>query len=87
MNQSVLFPDLQDWDDTKQQVIFPAQVQGVNIQCRISLSRLTKLHGEELTEEAEVLAAFEACRFDIEDYIEELIEQEMFDEDGAVSWR
>ena len=86
MNQSVLFPDLQDWDDTKQLVVFPAQVQGANIQCRISLSRLTKLYGEKLNGEAEVLAAFEVYRFDIEDKLEELIEQEMFDEDGGVSW-
>ncbi|AQS35303.1 Protein of unknown function (DUF1488) [Shewanella psychrophila] len=86
MNQSVLFPDLQDWDDIRLLVIFPAQVQGANIQCRISLSRLAKLHGEELTGETQVLEAFERCRFDIEDYIEELIEQEKFDEDGGVSW-
>lgn len=86
MNQNIIFPDLQDWDDASQQIIFPAQVMGANIKCRVSLSRLTKLHGEELTGETQVLEAFEISRFDIEDYIEELIEQEKFDEDGGVSW-
>ncbi|MGS0695834.1 DUF1488 domain-containing protein [Shewanella sp. 0m-4] len=85
MNQSILFPDLQDWDQLSQTVIFPVQVQGVNIECRISLAKLaslssTKILAEELDIESKALALFEQYRFDIEEEVETLIEQEAFDE-------
>ncbi|HCE50798.1 MAG TPA: DUF1488 domain-containing protein, partial [Shewanella baltica] len=36
MNQSILFPDLQYWDDAQGQICFMAQSQGMNIKCYIS---------------------------------------------------
>ena len=89
MNQSILFPDLQDWDSGSQIVVFPAQVQGANVECRISLQRLALLSSEALTAEtcdieAKALAVFDEYRFDIEEEVEMLIEQESFDEQGRV---
>ncbi len=89
MNQSILFPDLQDWDQQTQAVIFPVQVQGANIECRISLNKLIQLSSTTFEQdsgelEANVLAAFDECRFDIEEQVEMLIEQESYDEQGRI---
>jgi len=92
MNQSIIFPDLQDWDEISQQVVFPAQCQGANIRCRISLVRLIAMLDEPDMNELdkpllgdEIIAAFERCRFDIEDVVEALIEDEAFDDDGGIN--
>ena len=84
MNQSILFPDLQEWNEELQEIHFPAQVQGANIECRISLARLVQLEGREVQSQQEALKVFDAYRFDIEDEVEMLIEQEEFDEQGRV---
>lgn len=86
MNQSIIFPDLQEWDQELQQIHFPVQVQGANIKCRISLSRLAQLEDRVIQDKEDALKVFDAYRFDIEDEIEMLIEQDMFDEQGGVSW-
>ncbi|MEC4727115.1 DUF1488 domain-containing protein [Shewanella sp. D64] len=86
MNQSILFPDLQEWDQELQQIHFPVQVQGANITCRVSLSRLALLEGRTILDKEDALKVFNTYGFDIEDEIEMLIEQEMFDEQGGVSW-
>ncbi|GIU46473.1 hypothetical protein TUM4438_22360 [Shewanella sairae] len=89
MNQSILFPDLQDWDSQTQTILFPAQVQGANIECLISLNKLTQLSSVTFEQdndglEAQALAVFDEYRFDIEEEVEMLIEQESFDEQGRV---
>ena len=89
MNQSIIFPDLQDWQHASQSVVFPAQQQGANIECRISLAKLVALSGTNLAATdlniaTQVLAVFEDYRFDIEEMVEALIEQELFDELGRV---
>ena len=89
MNQSILFPDLQDWDSESQTVVFPVQVQGANIECRISLKRLASLSSEILITqssdiEVRALAVFDECRFDIEEEVEALIEQDAIDEHRRV---
>ncbi|MFT5234714.1 MAG: hypothetical protein ACI90A_000075 [Shewanella sp.] len=86
MNQSILFPDLQEWDQERQEIHFPVQVEGANIKCRVSLSRLAQLEGRAIQGKDDALKVFDAYRFDIEDEIEMLIKQEMFDEQGDVSW-
>ncbi len=86
MNQSILFPDLQEWDQELQQIHFPVQVQGVSIKCRVSLPRLAQLEGRTIQDKEDALKVFDTYRFDIEDEIEALIEQDMFDEQGGVSW-
>ncbi|GIU20334.1 DUF1488 domain-containing protein [Shewanella sp. MBTL60-007] len=89
MNQSILFPDLQDWDAQTQSIVFPVQVQGANIECRISLNKLISLSSttmdigeQDIANKA--LELFDDYRFDIEEEVEALIEQEIFDEQGRV---
>ena len=89
MNQSILFPDLQDWDQSSQMIIFPAQQQGMNIECRIGIAKLAALSETDLiTTDQDIatkaLAVFETYRFDIEEEVEVLIEQEVFDEFGRI---
>lgn len=89
MNQSILFPDLQDWDQSSQMIIFPAQQQGMNIECRIGVAKLAALSETNLiTTDQDIatkaLAVFETYRFDIEEKVEVLIEQELFDEFGRI---
>ncbi|WP_394148618.1 DUF1488 domain-containing protein [Shewanella atlantica] len=89
MNQSVLFPDLQDWDASSNSVVFPVQVQGTNIECRIGITKLseialTRLQTSDSDIKEKALTLFEEFRFDIEEEIEALIESEAFDEQGRV---
>lgn len=89
MNQSILFPDLQNWDSQTQTVVFPVQVQGANIECRISLVKLaslssTTIDAGEQDIASKALVLFDEYRFDIEEEVEALIEQEIFDEQGRV---
>ncbi|WP_299007063.1 DUF1488 domain-containing protein [uncultured Shewanella sp.] len=90
MNQSVLFPDLQEWNSQDICVDFPAQVQGVNVQCRIGLASLMRisnsvLHINDHNISVKALALFNDYRFDIEEEVEMLIEQEAFDEHGCIT--
>lgn len=88
MNQSILFPDLQYWDDVHKRVCFIAQSQGMNIKCYISANKLAELNDfskqPSTDEAAAMLTLFDAVRFDAEEMAEELIEAEEFDEFGAV---
>lgn len=88
MNQHLLFPDLQHWDDNQKRVCFIAQSHGINIKCYISANKLAELNDfceqPSADEAAAMLALFDAVRFDAEEMAEELIEAEKFDEFGAV---
>ena len=90
MNQSVLFPDLQEWNADAECVEFSAQVQGANIHCSIARESLQALSGEVLAPQdpelsAKATALFEEYRFDIEEEVETLIAQEVFDEHGRIT--
>ena len=92
MNQSVLFPDLQEWNTQHTCVDFPVQVLGVNVQCRIGLASLMRisnsvLHINDQHISVKALALFDDYRFDIEEEVEMLIEQEVFDEHGRIGKR
>ena len=50
MNQSILFPDLQSWDEKKQIVMFPAQQSGALIECVVTLAKLAEMSGGEITD-------------------------------------
>ncbi len=84
MNQSILFPDLQEWNEALQAVVFPAQQSGALIECVVSLSRLKQLsHRDDLTAE-QALDCFSELRFDLEELAEEAIEDEEFNSLGQV---
>ncbi|MEZ8880583.1 DUF1488 domain-containing protein [Vibrio lentus] len=79
MNQSILFPDIQNWDEEKQSIIFPAQQSGALIECVMSIEELSRLAGKDIEEGDQALVIFSELRFDIEELAEELIEEEEYD--------
>ncbi|WP_413113645.1 DUF1488 domain-containing protein [Thaumasiovibrio sp. DFM-14] len=85
MNQSILFPDIQSYDSEIKAVRFPAQQQGALIECWVSLRWLEKALGQPCAGEAAIMAAFNALRFDIEEEIEALIEEEAYNAKGEVA--
>ena len=84
MNQSILFSDIQSWDEDQQAVLFSAQRSGALIQCLISKKVLESIAGFYLNGEQQILAAFSMLRFDIEELTEQLIEDEVFNDQGMV---
>ncbi|EJG0975450.1 DUF1488 domain-containing protein [Vibrio parahaemolyticus] len=84
MNQSILFSDMQSWDEVSQSVNFAAQQSGALIECFVTKQKLEKLSGSELDTEQAVISAFIDYRFDLEEIAEELIEDEAFNEEGHI---
>ena len=84
MNQSILFPDIQDWDEENQSIIFPAQQSGALIECVMSIEELSRLAGKDIEEGDQALVIFSELRFDIEDLAEELIEEEEYDSSNRI---
>ncbi|UTV27709.1 DUF1488 domain-containing protein [Photobacterium atrarenae] len=84
MNQDILFADIQHWDNAKQAVSFPAQQAGALITCWVSRAWLEQRAAQPLHQEADILAAFAASRFDLEELAEDLIEDEAFNAEGAI---
>jgi hypothetical protein len=84
MNQSILFPDIQSWKESSQSVNFPAQQFGALIECYVTKQKLAEISGAVVECEQQAIAAFIACRFDLEEIAEALIEDEAFDEEGRI---
>ncbi|MFM2588495.1 DUF1488 domain-containing protein [Vibrio sp. TBV020] len=84
MNQSILFPDIQSWDEEKKAVVFTAQQSGALIQCLISKDELAKISGQVIGNEQQALEVFSQYRFDLEELAEELIEEEEFNSEGNI---
>ncbi|USD65338.1 DUF1488 domain-containing protein [Vibrio sp. SCSIO 43136] len=82
MNQSILFPDIQQWDEQSAQITFPAQQSGALIECVISKAKLEQLSGQSIQGEAQALQVFSELRFDLEELAEEYIEDEEFNSEG-----
>ncbi|MDW6002291.1 DUF1488 family protein [Vibrio mangrovi] len=81
MNQSILFPDDQSWDEASQQVHFPAQCQGALVECIVAVSELEQISGQKIAGREDALSIFSQYRFDFEELAERLIENE---EDNAL---
>lgn len=77
MNQSIIFPDLQEWNQQKRVVEFPAQQAGSLIVCSICIEKLATLSGNMNITVENVIEVFLQYRFDIEEIAEEMIEDEM----------
>ena len=84
MNQSILFPDIQDWDEESQSIVFPAQQSGALLECVVSIEELSRLAGKDIEEGEQALAVFSELRFDIEELAEELIEEEEYDSSNRI---
>lgn len=84
MNQSIQFPDLQHWDQAAQMVRFVALSMGQRIDCQVSLSWLEQQESLRDKSDDAILALFQRLRFDIEETVEAMIEDEEFAEDGSI---
>ncbi|WP_165905105.1 DUF1488 domain-containing protein [Parashewanella curva] len=84
MNQSIIFIDDIEWAEQEQAVTLKAQLQGMLIPCKITLSKLNEIYQLSITTEKEALELAEHKRFDLENIFEELIEKEAMDEQGVV---
>lgn len=84
MNQSILFPDVQNWDEERQAVVFPAQQSGALIECVVAASELAKLSGQPVCGAQQAVDAFTRLRFDLEELAEALIEDEEFNPFGQI---
>lgn len=84
MNQAILFPDIQQWDEEHQAVLFPAQQSGALIQCLVDKHELEKLSGQVIGDAQQALEVFSQYRFDLEELAEQLIEDEEFNAQGNI---
>ncbi|WP_136487773.1 DUF1488 domain-containing protein [Vibrio sp. H11] len=84
MNQSILFPDIQRWDEVLQAVVFPAQQSGALIECVVPLTELSRLSGRVVEGSQQALDTFAEWRFDLEESAEALIEDEAFNQYGQI---
>ena len=84
MNQSILFPDMQSWNEVQQVVTFPAQQSGALIECLIRVVVLESLSGCDIKSGEQALEVFAQNRFDIEELAEELIEEEEYNASGKI---
>ena len=84
MNQSILFPDMQSWDEASQSFNFAAQQAGAVSECYVTKQKLEKLSGLIIANEQAAIEAFVDNRFDLEEIAEELIEDEAFNEEGHI---
>ncbi|MCG9698374.1 DUF1488 domain-containing protein [Shewanella sp. Isolate11] len=84
MNQNILFSDDATWSDESASIQFTGQQQGMNIRCYIGLSALGRLSQQTILNQQQAMKVFDEYRFDIEELAEQLIEQEVFDEQGRI---
>lgn len=84
MNQSILFDDELQWNESEQSVGFTAQCMGAQIQCAAPKALLEQLTGLLIDDQSAAFRAFELCRFDVEELAEEQIEEEEYDSQGRI---
>lgn len=81
MNQSIQFPDREEWDETCAAVCFPALVNGMQCRCAIAGESLARRFGGDTP--AQWLAAFRTNRWDLEEEAERLIVNQ---QDDGFGW-
>ncbi|WP_298719811.1 DUF1488 domain-containing protein [uncultured Oceanisphaera sp.] len=84
MNQDIIVDDDLDWQPERQGIAFTAHWQGRKVDCFLALAHLEHMTGQSLVDEANIMLAFEAVRFDIEERVAELIGEEAFAPDGGL---
>ena len=82
MNQSIQFPDREEWNDVQQAVFFPALVNGLQLTCIMRAEILVDRFGGDSP--ALWLALFRENRWDLEDEAEQLIREQQEDELGYI---
>ena len=82
MNQSIQFPDSEEWNLAMQAVCFPALVNGMRLICAIRANVLAQRFGGETPEQ--YLASFCKHRWELEEEAEQLILRQEEDAQGIV---
>lgn len=70
MNQAILFPDRERWDEGQACIYFPVLLNGVCIECSVKRSWFVHQGLAEPDSSQSTLDLFKACRFDVEEAIE-----------------
>lgn len=71
MNQAILFPDREAWDEARQCICFPALVNGFQVNCALSAGSLAHRFGGDAP--LHWLESFRLHRWDLEDEAEQAI--------------
>lgn len=82
MNQAILFPDREEWDEGKQCVCFPALVGGFQVNCALSAASLAQRFGGTTPEMW--IERFRQHRWDLEDEAEQAISNQQEDNQGWI---
>ncbi|MBI6550599.1 DUF1488 domain-containing protein [Xenorhabdus lircayensis] len=69
MNQSIQFPDREEWNELENKVIFPAMVDGLLVECIISADEIAVRYGKA----HHPLDLFRQHRWDLEEVFETVI--------------
>ncbi|CDL84359.1 DUF1488 domain-containing protein [Xenorhabdus szentirmaii] len=69
MNQSIQFPDREEWDEVGNRVMFPAIVDGLLVECMMSADVIIERYGEA----HHPLELFRQHRWDLEEEFETVI--------------
>ncbi|RAT12911.1 hypothetical protein AU490_14985 [Lonsdalea populi] len=80
MNQSIQFPDREEWDEGAQAIRFPVQINGFQRECILRAASIQQRYGGSHYEEW--LSLFILNRWDFEEEFESLIVNEVEDADG-----
>lgn len=80
MNQAILFPDREWWDESANAICFPALVNGFQILCAIDGELLIRRFGKD----KEVIESFRQHRWDLEEEAEAAIKAEKEDTQGWI---
>jgi hypothetical protein len=80
VNQAVLFPDSESWDETLQCICFPALVSGFQVNCALSAESLAHRFGGDAP--VQWLASFRLHRWDLEEDAEQAIREQKEDGQG-----
>ncbi len=84
MNQAIIIGDDQQWQVLNQCIEFSAQVMGAKVQCAVRKSTLEHLVGLPLSNDDKILEAYHSVQFDIEELLEQKLQQEDFEANGAL---
>lgn len=82
MNQAILFPDREEWDEEKQCIYFPALVGGFQVNCALSAESLVRRFGGDTP--FSWLESFRLHRWDLEEEAEQAINDQQEDDQGWI---
>jgi len=82
VNQAILFPDREEWDDARQSICFPALVGGFQVNCALTGEALAYRFGDDTPEYW--LESFRRHRWDLEEEAEKAIREQQEDDQGWI---